>query len=330
MAEISMFYHKYDREMFVLSKKDILYQIMVKSEVDMVLITDPYSLRYYTGFRGGEGIALSTTGRYVLITDSRYTEAACKESDFTVIEYNQEKPLFDIINEIISEDNVTRLGIEDHSMVYADFHKFRQNLKNIKLWIALDNALVIPRRIKTKEEIGLLRTAESIGDNAFEDICGILKPGMTELEVAAELEYSMKKHGAEGLSFDTIAASGINSSMPHAIPSEKKLENGDFITMDFGCKYHGYCSDMTRTVSIGKASDEQKNIYSIVLEANMLVQDKIHAGMTGREADALARNFIADGDLENVLDTDLDILLGFTFMKAHILICMRQMFFHRE
>ena len=156
----------------------------------------------------------------------------------------------------------------------------------------LNDVLMKPRQIKTPEEIELLRQAEHIGDLAFEDILGILKPGMTELEVAAELEYSMKKHGAEGFSFDTIAASGKNSSMPHAIPSEKKLENGDFLTMDFGCIYKGYCSDMTRTVCIGKASDEQKKIYNIVLSAQLAVLENLKPGMMCKDVDRIARDYI--------------------------------------
>ena len=111
--------------------------------------------------------------------------------------------------------------------------------------------------------------------------------------MAAEIEYSMKSHGAEGLSFDTIAASGIHSSMPHAIPTEKCLEAGDFLTMDFGCIYKGYCSDMTRTVCIGKASDEQKEIYNIVLSAQLQVLEKLRPGLRCCDVDRIARDYIA-------------------------------------
>ena len=161
-------------------------------------------------------------------------------------------------------------------------------------WKPLGDLIERERRIKTPEELKLLRKAEAIGDKAFSDILNILKPGMTELEVAAELEYSMKKNGATGLSFDTIAASGINSSMPHAIPGTKKLENGDFLTMDFGCLYEGYCSDMTRTVVIGKASDEQKKIYNIVLKAQTEAVSGIRAGLKCIDVDRIARSIIEE------------------------------------
>ncbi len=158
----------------------------------------------------------------------------------------------------------------------------------------MNSLLMKPRRVKTEEEIGFLRQAEHIGDMAFSDLLGILKPGMTELEVAAELEYRMKKHGAGGFSFDTIAASGVHSSMPHAIPTDKKIEEGDFLTLDFGCLYEGYCSDMTRTVCFGKASEEQKKIYNIVLEAQLAVLDAVKPGLVCKDVDSIARNYIRE------------------------------------
>ena len=264
--------------------------LLNEKNIDAILITDPYNLRYYTGFRGGEGIAVVTKNSNILITDSRYTEAAEKESDFEVREFNKKNPLKELISEIIRTDNVQKVGFEDLSISFDDYRRYNSYIDSM---IPLGDALILPRQIKTPEEIEMLRMAEHIGDLAFEDVLKILKPGMTELEVAAELEYSMKKHGAEGLSFDTIAASGVNSSMPHAIPSSKKIENGDFLTMDFGCKYNGYCSDMTRTVCIGKADEEQKKVYNIVLSAQLAVLEKLKPGMTCKEVDSIARDYIA-------------------------------------
>ncbi|MCR5542820.1 MAG: aminopeptidase P family protein [Eubacterium sp.] len=273
-------------------------QLLNDSGVSALLITDPYNLRYYTGFRGGEGYALITNkDSKVLITDSRYTEAAEKEcyTGFTVRQYDTKISIYDIMKEYISRDKVIKLGFENESISYLMYSKLVDKLCGSDSQLNLEplgDVLLVPRQIKTREEIELLREAEHIGDLAFEDILGILKPGMTELEVAAELEYSMKRHGAEGLSFDTIAASGKNSSMPHAIPSDKKLEKGDFLTMDFGCIYQGYCSDMTRTVCIGKASDEQKKIYNIVLSAQLSVLDNLKPGMMCKDVDRIARDYI--------------------------------------
>ncbi|MBP3235276.1 MAG: aminopeptidase P family protein [Eubacterium sp.] len=285
--------------------------LMLKSNVNALLITDPYNLRYYTGFRGGEGMALITDkNSRVLITDSRYTEAAEKECypGYTVRQFDSKISFYDILMEYIISDHIYTIGFENESISYSLYCKFVENICESSKYDVLkkqnsfeeavrlkplSDTLLIPRQIKTSEEIELLRQAEHIGDMAFEDILNILKPGMTELEVAAELEYSMKRHGAEGFSFDTIAASGVNSSMPHAIPCDKKLASGDFLTMDFGCVYKGYCSDMTRTVCIGKASDEQKKIYDIVLTAQMTVLDKVRPGMKCKEVDSIARDYIA-------------------------------------
>ncbi len=284
-------------------------ELMKAAGVEALLITDPYNLRYYTGFRGGEGFALITNNQSkVLITDSRYTEAAGKEcyQGFEVRQFDSKLSTYDILMEYITKDNTHVIGFENESISYLMYSRILDNLtdgydelkktNNYEGEITfkpLDSVLMKPRQIKTPEEIELLRQAEHIGDLAFDDILGILKPGMTELEVAAELEYSMKKHGAEGFSFDTIAASGVNSSMPHAIPSEKKLETGDFLTMDFGCRYKGYCSDMTRTVCIGKASDDQKKIYNIVLSAQLAVLENLKPGMLCKDVDRIARDYIS-------------------------------------
>ena len=141
------------------------------------------------------------------------------------------------------------------------------------------------RCIKTEEEREKVAKAEAIGDQAFQKILGDIKPGVTELTIAAKLDYYMRELGAEGNSFDTIVASGLHSAMPHAVPTAKKLEKGDFITMDFGCRYDGYCSDMTRTVVLGEASSKQKEIYGIVLKAQMAALEQICAGKTGSEVD---------------------------------------------
>ncbi|MCR5148469.1 MAG: aminopeptidase P family protein [Eubacterium sp.] len=290
--------------------------ILKEKNCNVLMITDKYNLRYFTGFRGGEGMAwVFPFGRYLLV-DSRYTEAAKEDvkaasSGFQVIEFNNAEPKAKILAGLFLQmDGNTNIAFEDKSLTVSEFKEISNEISEafklyyseyekklrstLMQWIPLGDSLLIERRIKKPEEIELLRQAEAIGDKAFSDVLKILKPGMTELEVAAELEYSMKKNGAAGLSFDTIAASGINSSMPHAIPGKKKLESGDFLTMDFGCIYEGYCSDMTRTVVIGKASDEQKKIYNIVLKAQMEAVQAIRAGMKCIEVDKIARDIIKE------------------------------------
>ncbi len=272
-----------------------MQRILDELNLNAVLITDSYNLRHLSGFRG-EGILYISKTQRVLMTDSRYTEQAEKESDFTVMEYNKNLGQHIILNECISKENAGEtfvMGYEDESMYCAQFNKFQKQLA-VTTWVPLGARVDKMRMIKTEQELEYLAKAEAIGDAAFMKMLEILKPGMTELEAAAELEYLLKKFGGDGLAFSTIIASGVNSSMPHAIPGDKKLEVGDFITMDFGCKYKGYCADMTRTVVLGKANEKQKEIYNIVLKAQLAALDAIKAGIPGKAVDKVARDIIAE------------------------------------
>lgn len=264
-----------------------------RAGVDGILVTDPYNMRYISGFSGGEGALLLAPGENVLITDSRYTEAAEKETCFRVLEESRSHPRTELLGRLIRERGILSLGFEDGSVSFREYGRLRDALESVRL-VPAGNALDSLRAVKTEEELSLIRRAEAIGDYAFYKILEVLKPGVTELEVAAELEYQMKRAGAEGVSFETIVASGVHSSMPHAVPTEKKLAAGDFVTMDFGCRYRGYCSDMTRTVVLGKASEEQRRIYQTVLEAQRRALELISAGKTGKEVDAAARSHIEE------------------------------------
>ena len=273
-------------------KQTRIRQILQETGADALLITDPYNLRYLSGFRGGEGMLFLSEEQTVLITDSRYTEAARKETGFTVIEENAGHVRARIILECLEKEPGKKLAYEDRDLRCSALFALQKKLPEVGEWIPAEGRVDALRRIKTPEELELLARAEAIGDAAFSDILEILRPGMTEKEIAAELEYRMKKHGAEDLSFPTIVASGAHSSMPHAIPSGKPVEKGDFVTMDFGCTFDGYCSDMTRTVVVGKASEKQKKLYNTVLEAQTACLEGLHAGMSGKSGDALAREVI--------------------------------------
>lgn len=293
-----------------------LNSILEELHLDALFVTDPYNMRYVSGFRGGEGtLYISRTSR-VLITDSRYTEAAEQESDFTVIECNRNRNTTDILQEYLQKEQAVIVGYEDEAMLCKTFRTYQESLFFVKEWIPLGNAVTKLRYIKTDEEIGYLRKAEAIGDIAFAKILDVIKPGMTELEIQAELEYQLMKAGASGTSFDTIVASGIHSSMPHAIPSNKKVELGDFITMDFGCRYMGYCSDMTRTIVLGKANDKQKEIYQLVLKANCVTESFLHAGMVCREVDKIARDIITDGGYGSCFGHGLGHSVGLEIHEA--------------
>lgn len=270
-------------------------RILKDMDLEALLVTDPYNMRYLSGFCGGEGILYISTESRILITDSRYTEAAGQESCFTVVECNRERRTTEILQEIMQREGVSRLGYEDEAMLCKTFRAYQEQFTMIGKWVPLGTALTGLRQVKTEEEIECLRRAEGIGDMAFDRILNIIRPGITELDIQAELEYQMMKCGATGTSFDTIVASGLHSSMPHAVPTDKKVEYGDFITMDFGCRYRGYCSDMTRTIVLGKANEKQKEIYQLVLKANRVTESFLHPGMVCREVDKIARDIITDG-----------------------------------
>ena len=202
-----------------------LARMLEEKKAEGILVTDPYSIRYLSGFSGGEGALLLTEGKQILITDSRYTEAAGRETDFQIEEESRERRRGQILKEQVKEQGIRSLGIEDGTITLREYRALQEDLAGVT-FLPLGTALEELRAVKEPWELERIRRAEAIGDAAFARVLPLLKPGLTELEVAAELEYQMKLLGAEGLSFDTIVASGLNSSMPHAVPGEKKLEAG--------------------------------------------------------------------------------------------------------
>lgn len=287
-----------------------LGKLLEEKNIDALLVSDGYNMRYFSGFTGATGYLLVTKKSKYLFTDSRYTIAAKAQApDYTVIEVDANRDYCKEINTVIDAENLTTLGFEAKRVAYSEYASLNEKLK-IKELVALGGELAKLRRIKTKEEIDLLRQAEHIGDVAFSEIIKEIRPGMTELEIAAKLEYIMKINGAEKLSFESIVASGVNSSKPHAEPGRRKVELGDFITMDFGCVYEGYCSDMTRTVVLGKASEKQKEIYNTVLKAQLAVLDMLKPGLPGKAYDKVARDIIYSAGYEGCFGHGLGHSVG--------------------
>ncbi len=269
-----------------------LQELLATKKIDAILISDGYNMRYFSGFTGATGYLLITKSSKTLFTDSRYTIAAMTQApDYTVVEVDAARDYCKVINRVLEAEYIKTLGFESLQVRYSTYENLKARLTAKEL-VPLKGELADLRRIKTAEEIALHRQAEHIGDIAFEKILEELKPGVTELEIAAKLEYIMKMNGADKLSFESIVASGVNSSKPHAEPGHKKIEYGDFVTMDFGCVYNGYCSDMTRTIVVGKASEKQKKIYNTVLKAQLAVLDMLRPGLQGKEYDKVARNVI--------------------------------------
>ena len=270
-------------------------ELLKEKNVDAALVSSPANIRYISGFAGTESYLYLDRERKVILTDSRYTLQAEEEGkDCEVRTMSRERSYGVMLGELLREDGAERIGFEENAMLYGTWNNlWKKSGFGPEHWVMLGDSLSELRVIKNEQELQWMEKAESIGDAAFSYILGELKAGVTELEIAAKLEYYMRSHGAEGTSFDTIVASGYHSAMPHAVPSEKKLEAGDFVTMDFGCKYHGYCSDMTRTVVIGKASERQKEVYNVVLKAQLTALKGLRPGMTCKEGDKLARDVIA-------------------------------------
>ncbi len=265
----------------------------ILKEVDAVLVTSPHNLRYFTGFRGGEGVALIGNDFRFLFVDSRYTEAARGEAiDFDIIEFGGGK-LLDTMYDKISVTSVKSVGFENNYMSVSEHEKYIDKLTDCTL-VGLKNRLDMLRIIKTDKELGYIKRAAEIANITFKNILAKIKCGVSECEVAAEIEYTMRRLGGEGTSFETIVVSGVKSSMPHGMPGEKKLEYGDFVTMDFGCVYNGYCSDMTRTVVMGEANQKQVDVYNTVLKAQMAGLEYIKSGKAAKDADKAARDVITD------------------------------------
>ncbi len=288
-----------------------MLNFLENNKTDAVIISDPFNMRHISGFAGGEGFVYVSAKRKVIITDSRYTEAASKEAKegFEVIQSTVNKSDIDIIKELAQADKAGVIGYEDLFLTCNLFNRIK-SVCGFETMQALGESVNDLRIIKTEEELGKLRMAESIGDKAFTEILNFIKPGVTELQIAAELEYSMKKNGAEHLSFDTIVASGKNSSLPHAVPTNKPVEAGDFVTMDFGCTYDGYCSDMTRTIVVGKASDKQVDIYETVLKAQLEAMKVIRSGVVGRDVHKAAADVIASKGYGNYFGHGLGHSVG--------------------
>jgi len=266
-----------------------LREQMQKRELDSLLVTNPYNLRFITGFTGTAGLALITPNDAWFITDFRYTEQAGEQvTEFKVVQ--AQKGLIDEVARIAGEAAVERLAFEQDYMTFATYSQYQEKLSaTLEPVSGLIEKL---RMVKSPEELEVLKAAAKIADDAFEHICGYIKAGMTELQVSNELEFFMRSQGATSSSFDIIVASGLRSALPHGVASDKKIEQGDLITLDFGALYNGYVSDITRTVAVGEPSDKLKEIYQVVLDSQVLALEKIKPGMTGIEADAIARDYI--------------------------------------
>jgi len=262
---------------------------MKDMDLDSVLVLDELNQRYLSGFAYSDGYLLITLDRAYLVTDFRYYEMAQKKAyeDFEIV---MPDSLSSFLTERVAEHGCCRMGFEGGSVSYATYRRYSDLLPSVEL-VNIDTMIEDIRTIKTDEELSLIAKAQSITDLAFSHLLSVIKPDMTEIDVAVELEYAMRKNGADGFAFETIAVSGDASALPHGKPRAEKLHRG-FLTMDFGARYDGYCSDMTRTVVIGKADEDMKKLYNTVLKAQNESLAFLREGVDLGEADKVARDII--------------------------------------
>ena len=262
-----------------------------ESGLDGMLVTGLLNVRYLTGFTGSSGTALVTPEQSVFLTDFRYEEQAALECRGWRTEILERASVQDIA-ERIGREGLSRLGFEEEHVVFKTWSELRDGLPGVEL---VPTAAVVERLRMVKEpcEIKAIRRAAGIADLAYEAVVSRIEPGMIERDVALELDFFMRKHGAEKEGFDTIVASGPRGALPHGKASDRVIGSTDLVVLDYGAVSGGYNSDITRTVIAGRPDPKQEEVYSVVLEAQRLAIEAIRPGLTGREIDAAARDFIA-------------------------------------
>ena len=260
--------------------------------IDAMMLTSAPGEFYAVGFHGEGNVVVTAQGCFYF-TDSRYIEAANHLiTGAEIAMTGRSRNYRAMVQEVVDRCRIRKLGFEEGYLSVADYNLWKEGL-TAEL-VPAQKLVDALRAAKDDGEIALMTKAQEITDRAFSEILKFIQPGMTEQEIAAKLQYDMLRFGAEKMSFDPIVVSGPNGSLPHGIPSAKQVQQGEFITMDFGCKYGGYCSDMTRTVALGEPTGEMRKVYQTVLEAQLAGIAVTKAGVPGKSIDAAARKVIED------------------------------------
>jgi len=262
-------------------------------KIDSLLITSLSNIRYITGFSGSSATVLLTKDANYFISDFRYKIQSKEEvnKDFKIIIYSQDSLNF--LNSLVKKHKIKKVGFESHILNVNEYESLKKGFPQVKFVpvSGLIESIVIR---KTETEISTLKRAVGITDKTFTKLLKKIKPGVTEKALSAEITYIQKKLGAEKDAFDPIVASGERGAFPHAKPTERKIQNGDLVTFDFGCVVDGMHSDMTRTIAVGNISSEKKRIYDIVKEAQQRAIDNVKAGVVAKKLDSYARGFIKE------------------------------------
>ena len=265
-----------------------LRQRIVEHELDGMLITDPLNRRYLSGFGGTAGWVLVTAEQAMLAVDFRYYQRAAREApDWEQVRVTGMYE--DALPEMVAEAGVGRLGIESDHVTVAQFNEIGDKLSGITL-LPVEKMVLSMRSVKDRGELEALKAAIACADAAFDHLCQVIRPGMTEDQVAWELESHMRQHGASAVSFEIIVGSGPNGAMPHATSGGRAICEGEPIVIDFGALVDGYCSDITRTICLGRADERYERVWNLVLEAQLAAEEQLRPGMSGKEADAVARD----------------------------------------
>ena len=257
--------------------------------IEAVLVLDELNQRYLSDFAFTDGFLFITLNRAYLVTDFRYYEMAINGAD-KEFEILMPENRAEFIDRVMAEEGATVVGFEGGFVSYEIYKTYTEKHPSLK-FVNIGKTIEVLRAVKTAEELENMAKAQDITDKAFSHLLTFIKPDMTELEVAVELEYAMRKFGADGFAFETIAVSGDASALPHGKPRNVKLRPG-FLTMDYGAKFNGYCSDMTRTIVIGRADEDIKKLYNTVLNAQSAALEYLRAGADCGVADKIARDII--------------------------------------
>ena len=274
-----------------MSKIENIQKLLERDGLDAIILRDPKNRVYTTGFASSSGFAVVTRREAFFVTDSRYIESArASIKGMTIGQSSAAMSDSTWLEQIIRDTSISILGFEEDTTSWKDYQKLEE--ETIVQLIPAQSIMAELRSSKSTDELEHIKSAQAITEKAFDTILGIIKPGMTERDVAAELTYLMMKYGGEGNSFPPIVVTGKKSSMPHGTPGDEVISQGDFLTMDFGCVKNSYCSDMTRTIAIGSAIGEMKKVYNTVLEAQLAGISAAKAGIAGHEIDKAARDII--------------------------------------
>ena len=262
-------------------------KVLQSEDIDSMVISNIKNVRYVSGFTGDEGMALITEKDAYLIVDGRFTEQAKNESRIKVVDYGGN--FVRTISEILKADNAKKCAFEGNTMTFSEA-KHMMDTINFISWVAKKDVFEKIRMVKDINEIKIIKKSLQIALDTFNYVKPQIVAGVTELDIANEIEYRMKKLGASGPSFDTIVASGKRSALPHGVATKKVIENGDAVVIDMGAIYNGYCSDITRTVFVGGMTKEQERVYDLVAKAQKFAIDVIEAGVPCKDVNEVAVN----------------------------------------